>query len=88
MVLAAASLEFSVSLLFMDDGVFQLICPKESDLSTLLTALPVYDVEKIYVAEESLRQRKLSSSQLTIPVTSLLRHEIVSLFRNHNVVFS
>jgi len=86
-VLAASSLGFNVSLLFIDDGVFQLACPKEGDLSALLTALPFYDVQKIYVAKESLEERRLKPQDLILSVTCLLPNEMTKLFLDHNLVF-
>lgn len=87
MVLAAASLDFNVSLLFVDDGVCQLACCKENDLTKFLTALPAYEVEKIYVAQESLIERKLAAHDLIFPIISLSQHEVAGLFRSHNTIF-
>lgn len=87
MVLAAASLGFDVSLLFMGDGVFQLICSKESDLSALMTALPFYDIGKIYVAQESLEQRQLVTQNLMLPAACLLSNEIAKLVADHDLIF-
>ena len=86
-VLAATSLEFDVSLLFMGDGVFQLICPEKSDLSALITALPLYDIQKIYAAQESLDQRRLKPQDLMLSTICLLPNEIAKLLMDHDVVF-
>ena len=70
-VLITAALEQMTSLVFMDDGVYQLLnnqMPKESigqkNYSKAFKALADYDVNKVYVEKESLEQRGLSSGDL------------------------
>lgn len=84
MVLAAASLEFYVSLFFIGDSVFQLIDAAENPLSGLLKALPVYDIQKIYVMQESLHQRQLSPENLLLPVVCLLPQEVSAVINEYD----
>lgn len=83
MVLAAASLEIKVSVLFLEDGVFQLINPA---LSKLLTAFPLYDIQNIYVVKESLAKRNLLEHRFVLPVTQLSLPELIPLFNQHTVI--
>jgi tRNA 2-thiouridine synthesizing protein C len=68
--LAAAAFEQDVQLLFMDDGVWQLLPAQEpaqlalkSMLSTL-RSMPLYDLETFHVDAASLQQRQLQAAQL------------------------
>lgn len=69
-VLIGAAFEQDVSLVFMDDGVFQLAKGQETadigmkNFSPTYSALGDYDVNKIYVCEESLKERGLSLDDL------------------------
>ncbi|MCW8884881.1 MAG: sulfurtransferase complex subunit TusC [Motiliproteus sp.] len=73
-VLTAAAFELPLSLLFMDDGVFQLLPQQDTqgigakDLSATLPVLPMYDVERFYVEQSSLESRGINSAELILPV--------------------
>jgi tRNA 2-thiouridine synthesizing protein C len=76
--LAGALFNQQISLLFMDDGVFQLLNHQDADsieqknIASLLSVLPLYDVDKIYVHQGSLTERQLSSKDLiAIPIQAL-----------------
>jgi tRNA 2-thiouridine synthesizing protein C len=57
--LAAAAFEQRLSLLFMGDGVLQLLAEQESqaigvkNIGRLLASLPLYDIERVYVDAEA-----------------------------------
>lgn len=76
-VLAASAYDQDLGLLFMDDGVFQLLKNQEStalgqkSFSAMLPALSLYGVEKIYVHGESLRKRGLTITELVLDVVQL-----------------
>jgi tRNA 2-thiouridine synthesizing protein C len=68
--LAAAAFEQPVSLLFMGDGVWQLV-PGHSpsalgakSIASTLDSLPLYDISTVYAEAESLRARGLSETDL------------------------
>jgi len=69
-VLIGAAFEQDVSLVFMDDGVYQLMQGQETkgigvkNFSPTYAALGDYDVNKIYVDKESLEERGLSLDDL------------------------
>lgn len=75
--LAAAVYEQDLSVVFMDDGVFQLSKNQLSDalqqknFASMLTAFPLYDINKIYVCSDSLNKRSLSTDDLVIDTTPL-----------------
>lgn len=69
-VLIAAAFEQDVSLVFLDDGVYQLMDGQETggigmkNFSPAYRALGDYDVTKLYVEKESLEERGLSLDDL------------------------
>ncbi len=73
-VLIGAAFEQDVSLAFIDDGVFQLLQGQDTagigvkNFSPTFKALGDYDVNKIYVEQESLEARGLSKEDL-MPLT-------------------
>ncbi len=73
-VLIAAAFDQDVSVVFVDDGVYQLKKDQDTtgigmkNFSKTYRALDDYDVEKIYVEKESLEERGLTADDLIIPV--------------------
>ncbi len=84
-ILAAAVYEQNLSVLFMDDGVFQLINHQQGDkiqqknISSILQAFPLYDVEPIYVCLSSLQQRDIRIEDLAIDAILLEKKQLQSL---------
>lgn len=72
--LIAAAFGQQLSLLFMDDGVYQLLKQqnpsdiKQKNSSQTLPMLEMYDVKDIFVEAESLQARNLQENDLLIPV--------------------
>ena len=69
-VLIGAAFEQDVSLVFQDDGVFQIVKGQDTadietkNFSATYRALEMYDVEQLYVEKESLEARGLSVDDL------------------------
>ncbi|MGH1536505.1 MAG: sulfurtransferase complex subunit TusC [Gammaproteobacteria bacterium] len=69
-VLIAAAFDQDISLVFADDGVYQLTNNQDTDgigmknFSKTYSALGDYDIKKIYVEKESLDERGLTSDDL------------------------
>lgn len=93
-ILAASAYEQDVGLLFMDDGVFQLVNHQQPEsinaknMGNTLPVLPMYDIEKIYVQAAALESRALKEDQLVLPVQLLQDHEIATLLQSQEVVLS
>lgn len=93
-VLISAAFDQDVSVVFMDDGVYQLKKSQDTtgigmkNFSNTYRALDDYDVEKIYVEKESLDTRGLSSDDLIIPVEVLCSDELRELVAQQDVVIS
>lgn len=75
--LVAGVFEQAVSVLFKDAGVWQLLTEQSGDalatrsIGKIVTALPEYDVDSLYVCETSLAERNLTARDLVLPVTLL-----------------
>lgn len=65
-ILAASAYDQDLSLLFMDDGVFQLLKNQtplhiaQKSFSAILPALSLYEIDNIYVHAESMIKRKIT----------------------------
>lgn len=79
--LAAAAFEQPASLLFMDDGVWQLLPEQhasaigEKSIASTLDSLPLYDIDAVYAESESLSARGLSPGDLRSGVRLLGRDD-------------
>jgi tRNA 2-thiouridine synthesizing protein C len=93
-VLITAAFDQDVSLVFVDDGVFQLKKGMQTkgietkNFSPTYRALDGYDVEKLYVEQESLEARGLTEDDLVVDVTVLSSAEMGQLMEEQDVVLS
>lgn len=92
--LTTAVFEQPVAMLFLDDGVYQLLKDQDSaaiaqkNLAATLGALPLYDIDRIYVCARALRERGLDPQQLVAAVEPLEAGDIADLIRQHDLVLS
>ncbi len=93
-VLIGAAFEQDVSLVFMDDGVFQITKGQDTagvemkNFSPTYRALEMYDVEKLYVEQESLEARGLTEDDLLVPVEVMTGEQIRDLMEDQDVILS
>lgn len=93
-VLIGAAFEQDVSVIFMDDGVFQIVKGQDTagigmkNFSPTYRALEMYDVEKLYVSEESLAERGLSAEDLLVDVEVMNAQQISELMEQQDVILS
>jgi tRNA 2-thiouridine synthesizing protein C len=93
-VLISAAFDQDVSLVFLDDGVYQLKKGQQTkgietkNFSPAYRALADYDVEKLYVEQASLAARGLSAADLIVDVTVLTSRELGALMDEQDVVLS
>jgi tRNA 2-thiouridine synthesizing protein C len=93
-VLICAAFDQDVSIVFLDDGVYQI--RKDQDTSAIGTknfsktfrALEMYDVEKLYVEKESMDARGMTEDDLNVPVEVKTSEEIGRLMEEQDVVLS
>lgn len=81
--LAASVYDQDIGILFMDDGVFQLLKNQHSqyvdqkNIASILPALALYGIENIYVHQESLDNRTITTNELILDALQLLSNKDV-----------
>lgn len=74
-LLAAAAFAQQVSVLFFDEGVFQLLADQQpqqqKNLAKMLQALAMYDVERCFVHQPSLAARAIEDATLCLNAVAL-----------------
>ena len=93
-VLITAAFDQDVSLVFVEDGVWQLRKGQQTkgietkNFSPTYRALEGYDVEKLYVERESLEARGLAEDDLIVDVEVLDSAALGKLMAEQDVVLS
>ena len=93
-VLITAAFDQDVSLVFSDDGIYQIKKGQKTDaigmknFSPTYRALEGYDVEKLYVDKESMDERGLTADDLLVDVEIISRAEMADLMDDQDVVMS
>ena len=93
-VLITAAFDQDVSLVFSDDGVYQIKKGQKTDaigmknFSPTYRALEGYDVEKLYVDKESMDERGLTADDLLVDVEIISRAKMADLMDDQDVVMS
>jgi tRNA 2-thiouridine synthesizing protein C len=93
-VLITAAFDQDVSLVFSDDGVYQIKKGQSTDgigmknFSPTYRALEGYDVEKLYVDKESMDERGLTEDDLLVDVEIISRAQMADLMDEQDVVLS
>jgi len=92
--LAAAAFDQGVALLFLGDGVAQLVNAQnsaaigEKSFEKQLSALPLYDVDTLYADADALQRRGLSANDFSLPAQLVDAQEIAALLASHDVVLN
>ncbi|MHB1591424.1 MAG: sulfurtransferase complex subunit TusC [Sulfuricella sp.] len=93
-VLISAAFDQDVSLVFVDDGVFELKKGQATkavgmkNFSPAYRALEGYDIEKLFVEKESMEARGLTVDDLVVPVEVLTSEEMATLLDEQDVILS
>lgn len=93
-VLVSAAFDQDVSVVFLDDGVFQLKKGQDTaginmkNFSPTFRALEGYDVEKVYVEKESLEARGLTADDLVVDAQVLSTDKLREIMAAQDVVIS
>jgi tRNA 2-thiouridine synthesizing protein C len=91
---ATTSFEQEVSLFLLGDGVFILLPEQASEhiqqksIEKKLSALPLYDVNTIYVCEKSLNDRQLPIDQIGHAVTLLSTENLSAAIHQQDLLLS
>lgn len=88
--LAAAAFDQAVSVLFVGDGVLQLLPDQDTgekgarNLGRLLASLPLYDIEQVYVDAEAVARYHLDLDTTPVAARSLDRKAMSQLLLSHD----
>ena len=88
-ILATSALTEDLSVFFVGDGIYQLLkeqAPQQigtRNFATTFKLFDLYDIENIYVCQESLAMRGIDASQLLIEVTYLSAEQLNAHIRKH-----
>jgi len=91
-VLITAAFDQKVSILLLDDAIFHLKTQQQNmrviskDIGAIYRSLELYDIENIYVEQESLNYAGLSVSDLLIPIKLITRQELPTLLQSFDFV--
>lgn len=86
--IAASIFDQDIGVLFMDDGVFQLLANQKGQLidqkniGSILPALGLYGIENVYVHQESLDARKINLDEIIFNDPQLLNNKDVGNLLN------
>lgn len=92
--LAGGAYDLPVGMLFLDDGVFQLVegqrpeALKQKNLGSNLQALPLFGVDALFVCEASLAERGINGSQLALPAAVTPPEGLSALFNQFDEVIT
>ncbi|MCY4245072.1 MAG: sulfurtransferase complex subunit TusC [Gammaproteobacteria bacterium] len=93
LALVAATFDHEVTLVFMDDGVFQLLknqAPERAlgmrDFCRALGALPQYGCEQVLAERESLNARNVAAADFLIAATVVERAELLEVLAAQDCV--
>lgn len=92
--LISAAFDQDVSVVFMDDGVFDLKRGQDTkatgmkNFSPTYRALEGYDIEKLYVERGSLEARGLTEEDLVVPVEVMSTEHLSGLMADQDLVLT
>lgn len=84
LMLVSGVFEQPTSVLFLDEGVWQLVGLDERQ--SAVKALPTYDVDALHVAVESLESRGLRLEDIALPVRPADAAAVRRMIAEHDVV--
>jgi tRNA 2-thiouridine synthesizing protein C len=94
LALAMSAFNESLSLFFIDDGVYQLLEQQapgdilQKHYQPLFKMLALYDVENIYVCDRSLEERGLTRGMLVVAVTALNKQQLQQQLNSQDQLLS
>jgi tRNA 2-thiouridine synthesizing protein C len=93
-LMIVAAFEQTVAVLLVDDAVFQLSTNQASEavqsinIGKIFQALPVYDINTVFVEQQSLDERGLTIDDLLLPVETIQRYQLSSLLNQYHQVIN
>ena len=93
-VLISAAFDQDVSLVFLDDGVYQIVRGQDTkaigikNFSPAYLALEDHNIEKLFVEKESMEARGLKESDFVVSVKVISAQEMTDLMHSQDVILS
>ncbi|MFT6101653.1 MAG: tRNA 2-thiouridine synthesizing protein C [Granulosicoccus sp.] len=93
-ILATSAYEQNLSVVFIDDGVFQLTSDQHTEsieqknISRMLAAFPIYDITQLFVCESSLQVRGICHGDIQEGITSLDHNALQQLCKQQDHLLS
>ena len=94
LIMTTAAFDQEVSVLLLDNAVFQLKKQQSPDsaglknTTAIFKALPIYNINTLYAETESLHERGLTPASLEESVHEIARNEIGEFFQQFDLVLS
>lgn len=90
--LTAAAFGLPVSLLLMQDAPYLLLKSQQPEqiqqknFANICKALPMYDIENVYIEAQAAQTKRITLDQLVIPAVFVSQADIGLMIRDHDVV--
>ncbi len=93
-IMTTAAFDQEVNVLLLDNAVFQIKKGQNpaslglKDTAAMFKALPIYNVQTLYVEKESLQERGLGKDDLDEPALEIPRSEVGEFFRQFDLILT
>ncbi|SMS01418.1 Intracellular sulfur oxidation protein DsrF [Vibrio mangrovi] len=93
-LLAASAYCEDIAVLFVGDGVLQLLQGQETDnilcknYAPMLKLLDLYDIDQVFASQDALAERGLAQADLVIPVTLVQNKAITEILHQADKILS
>lgn len=94
LALAGGAFDLPISLLFLEDGVFQLVknqqpqVIEQKNITSNLQALPLFGITEVFVVEQHLHARGLNNQQVFESVKFIQQEALSSLLIHYDTVIT
>lgn len=94
MIMTTAAFDQQVNIMLLDDGVFFLKKNQKparaglKDISAILKALPLYNIDTIYAETESLMEKGLTETELTGHIMKIDRKDAGTFFNQFDLIIN
>ncbi len=94
LLMTCAAFDQAVSILLINDGVFQIhthqnpIEYKLKDTASIYKALEIYDVKELWVERESINERGITEQNLSLNFQIISKAEVSKLMQQFEVIYS
>ncbi|WP_038181301.1 sulfurtransferase complex subunit TusC [Vibrio rhizosphaerae] len=93
-LLAASAYSENIAVVFIGDGVLQLLQGQETDeilsknYAPMLKLLDLYDIDQVFVSQRALTQRGVTQDDLIIPVTVVQDDTLTEILHQADKILS